>query len=384
MQLLEEKKQYVKCNILFKFKQLSLLVICLVVSALFSIAFAIVKHNSGLCISLFFTIALLISVLAVFFKIKSSSGKLWERTFGQITCFNTLIEIDNERISIKREGLERVTTKQLTDITKIEKFGATIVILFSDNTSVVLSRTAQNEDFERLLANEQIKLKMSLSKKSFVNRMSILLNVCNVLVAYFLSFILSDALTLGNVAWIQYSYIMYFFAIVPLALLIASIILKSKQGAGFAIVAIVFIALFGSFRFVFDSQISYDTSILNYLEYRIDYELPEAERLITTDGFYFFESIGKFQEDAVVDFEKAIKNDNNWLIELKLDTSNSVNNAVLNEMKNYNYFLLYDESGQYYCNSQDNFDWNNCILMAYSSNTHSFKILYDFQRLDIT
>lgn len=45
MQLLEEKKQYIKCNILIKFKQLYLLILCFLVSAILSIAFAIVKFN---------------------------------------------------------------------------------------------------------------------------------------------------------------------------------------------------------------------------------------------------------------------------------------------------------------------------------------------------
>ena len=172
---------------------------------------------------------------------------------------------------------------------------------------------------------------------------------------------------------------MYFFAIITLIIFIVSIVLKSKQGTIVAIVAIAFIALFGSFRFFFNSQIIYDTSRLNSLEQRLNYELPEADRMITMDNFYFSESVGKFQGNAFVDIETSIKNDENWLNELSLDTVNKVSNAVSNELKNYNYFLLYDEVKQVYYDTQDNFYWSNCILMAYRFDTHSFVILYDFK-----
>ncbi len=339
MQLLEEKKQYIKCNILIKFKQLYLLILCFLVSAILSIAFAIVKFNNGVCISLFFTIAILISVLVIFFNIKSYSEKLWESVFGQITYFRTKIEMDNENISIKRDGLEYVTTKPITDIIKIEKFGADVVITFADKTSVVLSQDAETNDFESFLAKEQINAKISFSQKSFVNKIMVLLSICTFIIAFLLSYIFSDALILGVAAWIQYSYIMYFFAIITLIIFIVSIVLKSKQGTIVAIVAIAFIALFGSFRFFFNSQIIYDTSRLNSLEQRLNYELPEADRMITMDNFYFSESVGKFQGNAFVDIETSIKNDENWLNELSLDTVNKVSNAVSNELKNYNDIL---------------------------------------------
>ncbi len=203
MQLLEEKKQYIKCNILIKFKQLYLLILCFLVSAILSIAFAIVKFNNGVCISLFFTIAILISVLVIFFNIKSYSEKLWESVFGQITYFRTKIEMDNENISIKRDGLEYVTTKPITDIIKIEKFGADVVITFADKTSVVLSQDAETNDFESFLAKEQINAKISFSQKSFVNKIMVLLSICTFIIAFLLSYIFSDALILGVAAWIK-------------------------------------------------------------------------------------------------------------------------------------------------------------------------------------
>ena len=313
------------------------------------------------------------------FNVKSTSEKLWCKAFGQITHFSTFIEVDNERISIKREGFDHLIIKQLSNITRIEKFGAAILIMFSDQTSVVLSRKTEVEDFEDFLEKEPIKSKISLSHKSFINKMLILMSACTLFIAFILSYAISEAFILGSVAWVQYSYIMYFFEIIPLIIFVIAIILKSKRCAVVAIAIIGFIALLGSFRFFFNSQIDYDVSRLNNLEYRINYELPEADRMITMDRTYFSESIGKFQSDAIVDFEKAITNSTNWLNELNLNTDNNVDYAVLNKLKHYDCFLLYDEVGQFYYGQMDNIDWYNCILLAYRLDTHSFVILYDFK-----
>lgn len=379
MLLSEEKKQYIRCNILLKIKQLFFLIYCFIVSIILSITFAITKFNNGVCISLFFAIAILISVMIMVFNVKSTSEKLWCKAFGQITHFRTFIEIDNERISIKREGFDHLIIKQLSNITRIEKFGAAILIMFSDHTSVVLSRKTEVEDFEDFLEKEPIKSKISLSHKSFINKMLILMSACTLFIAFILSYAISDAFILGSVAWVQYSYIMYFFEIIPLIIFVIAIILKSKRCAVVAIAIIGFIALLGTFRFFFNSQIDYDVSRLNNLEYRINYELPEADRMITMDRTYFSESIGKFQSDAIVDFEKAITNSTNWLNELNLNTDNNVDYAVLNKLKHYDCFLLYDEVGQFYYGQMDNIDWYNCILLAYRLDTHSFVILYDFK-----
>ncbi|MDE7454415.1 MAG: hypothetical protein K2M64_01145 [Clostridia bacterium] len=325
-------------------------------------------------------IVLFICAIVALVKAKQSSEKAWEKVLGDATSYKTFVELTDDVINFKREGFELPITNKLSEIKAVEKFGSTIVILFSNNTSMTLSAYDETSD-EKLLATQQICNKRASSQKSFVGKTALQLNICTFILAIFASMVLSGAFTFSTNAWIQYSYIMYFFAIIPLIVFVASIILKSKKGRTSAIVVLICIALWGSFRFYFNDAIKYDTAMIDNLEQRINYQLPDAERLITQDLYYYTESIGKFSEEDAIKFENEIKESNIWMGKPKLDTSKQFGKNLDDELNKYNYCLVYNEMGQYFYGSQDNISWEYCILMAYRVDTHTFIILYDFTRV---
>lgn len=384
MCLFEEKRQYVKCNILLKLKQLSLLIICFCASIILSISFAIVGFNNGVCISCFFDLALLVSLFVFIFRTRKSAEKAWESVFGQNTSLCTTIELVQEgSLSIKRESFNSIKIVKLSEIKNVEKFGSAITLMFSDSTSLTLSPNAETKDLNNLIEIEQINSKRISSRKSFIDKTLIQLCICIFLLSFFVSFIISDAFTLSTVAWIQFSYIMYFFAIFPLIVSIVSMILKRRKVAIIAIITIAFIALFGSFRFFFNSRINYDTNVLNDVEQRLDYDLPDANRLITKDDVYFTSSVGKFNENKLlVDLENNIQSENKWISNLDLDTTETVNRLIAEKTKNFNYFMVYNEKSKIYYDSPIVKDIKDCIIFAYKIDTHTFCALYDIENIN--
>lgn len=381
MYFAEEKSQFVKCNMLLRLKQLCLCVICFAAFVILAVSYAIAHYAQGVLVSTFIAIVMFVCVIVSIVKTKQNSEQAWKRVLGDATSFKTLVELtDDESISFKREGVELPIIHKLADITNVDKFGSTIVIMFKDNTSMTLSKDNETDDLEKLLAIEQINSQRLASQKSFVGKTSLQICICTLFLATFVSMALSGAFTFGTAAWIQYSYIMYFFAIIPLCVLVVSIIFKSKKGRTSALVLIACLALWGSFRFYFN-DITYDTALIGDLEQRINYQLPNAERLITEGSFYYTASVGKFSKEDADVFERKIEESDIWMGEPKFNKRNQFGKVMDDKLSKYDYFLVYDEVEQRHYGSQDTINWENCILMAYRVDTRSFAILYDFKRV---
>ena len=164
-------------------------------------------------------------------------------------------------------------------------------------------------------------------------------------------------------------------------MLVVSIFFNSIYCSTSAIVLLVCLALWGSFRFYFNGSTTYDTAFIDNLEQRISFELPDTERLITEDRFYYTQSVGKFSEEDAVIFEQKIKESDVWMGKPKIDRINQFGQMLDKELSKYDYCLIYNEIGQYYYGSQDRIYWDNCILMAYRADTKTFIIMYDFKRV---
>lgn len=381
MQFIENKNKYIKCNILMKLQQLSLFLVLSMTCLILGIVLAVVQ--SIYAVIVVFVLFGILSAYILFYciRVRKASQKAWTDILGQVNSCKSNIElINNETINIKRDCSDITISKRIADITCVKKYGDTVVLLFSDNTSFTLSRIDGLEDLSQLLATEQISKRKSTCQKASINKLTLQLSVSAFVFAFLISYIVSDAMNLSLSAWIQYSYIMYFFAVIPIGLLIINIIFKNIKGTSFALATVVVIALFGSFNLYFKSQINYDVSLINNLEQRVNYSFPEPSRLITQDNFYYTTSIGKFEESkALDDFEQSIQSNDNWISKLNLEPTNNVNSLIIKKAQDYQSFLIYNERNQQYYHEQDNIDIVNCVLVAYNSNTNVFLIIYDFK-----
>ena len=378
MYFIEGKKEYIKCNILARLKQNSLLLVICAANLISGIILAIANNPVGSILFFVLFAVLLIGALRFVFKTVKASQEAWRNAFGTEDVFNSQAEIiDNETIVVKRSSLGIERQKKISDIALVERFKNTIVIVFSDNTSFTLKTDNSIKQDCTLLDCKAINQKLANNQKSFSKRLSIQAGSMSLLAAFICCFA-STSYAFGERVITECSYFAYPFIVIPCVALVFDVLYKNKSGVLITLVAIFFLSVLGSFSLVFKSQINDDPSLLNNLEQRLHYELPEADSLVTKNTGYYTESSGKFNEENAAIFENSIKENGNWIDKSDLAKDYTVNQEVDNALSKYNYILIYNEIGQYYYGAQDRIYWKNCILMAYRVDTHSFTIMYDF------
>ena len=157
--------------------------------------------------------------------------------------------------------------------------------------------------------------------KKLSNIFLILTFCCQLLGLLVMSF-LGDVNTFSSAGFLRYTWIMWLFLPIPIITFILALLLKkNNQKYVFRIVVAIIVTfllfVFGSYRFLFNSVLSYDPRLVDAVEEKMGLDLPESIEVGAMDRGNCLEICVKITDDKErQEFERKISNEQMWTSDL--------------------------------------------------------------------
>ena len=137
--------------------------------------------------------------------------------------------------------------------------------------------------------------------------------------------------------------------------------------------------IFGSYRFIFNSAISYDVNEISIIEEKVNFEIPD-DIIIATNKLYFYnisylKIINSESKDV---FEQEIRNNQLWQKELKPEIKSLLPLDIQYESEVFEYFVFFNITNNEYNISPLSGQYE-CIFIAYDCDLQRLIILNDYK-----
>jgi hypothetical protein len=177
-------------------------------------------------------------------------------------------------------------------------------------------------------------------------------SIASPILAFWIASEVGESEIFGVIGTVRYSWVMYFFALIPLGCFVLGIILKAN-GAKYvkhfvvSIICTVLILIFGSYRFVF--PMSYELDGIKAIEEQVGVDLPDELKAATNEfdecTMIFAKVLDKNEK---AEFEKELKENSLWASELSGSLMATIPSFVDYEFDGCDYFVYYNvTSGEY-------------------------------------
>ncbi len=183
---------------------------------------------------------------------------------------------------------------------------------------------------------------------------------------------------------IRYSWVMLLF--VPIGIL--SILIgfklknsKQKYKKNFIIssICLPLLIIFGSYRFVFNSAVSYDVNEVSTIEEKINFEIPDDIKVATNKlDLYNISYLKIINSESKDVFEQEIGNNQLWQKELKPEIKSLLPLDIQYESEVFEYFVFFNITNNEYNISPLSGQYE-CIFIAYDCDLQRLIILNDYK-----
>ena len=173
-------------------------------------------------------------------------------------------------------------------------------------------------------------------------------------ISFALASMIGEAYIFGVAGIVRYSWIMLIF--IPLGILSILVGIKLQQNKQsykknfiIAVICLPFLMIFGSYRFVFNSDISYDINKVLQIEEKINFEIPNEIKVATNKLDLYDISYVKFiNNESKEAFEQEIRNNTIWQKELNSEIKSLLPLDIQYETEVFEYFLFYNITSDEY------------------------------------
>lgn len=185
---------------------------------------------------------------------------------------------------------------------------------------------------------------------------------------------------------VRYSWVMWLF--IPLGVLSFMIGLKlKKSGLKYkknlivAVICIFLLFIFGSYRFIFNDNFSYDTNRITALETKAKVELVDQNeiKMVTQTMNEYKISYSKIiNDEASVVFEQQIQTNHLWENELSSKIKSLLPLGLAYEMTSFDYFVFYNVTADDY-NLYPLDGEYECMFIAYDCELKRLVVIDEFK-----
>ena len=222
-----------------------------------------------------------------------------------------------------------------------------------------------------------------MSKKNVLGNILFCITLISPMVSFSLASIIGEADIFGIAGIIRYSWIMLLFIPVGiLSILIGLKLKKSKQkykkNLIIAFVCIPLLIIFGSYRFIFNENVSYDTDKVAIIEEKIKFEFPNDIKIATTKLDLYDISYVKINDNESKNlFEQEIKNSQLWHKSLEVKIKGLLPLDIQYQSEVFEYFIFYNITSDEY-NMFPTAGEFETIFIAYDCDLQRIIILDDY------
>ena len=203
------------------------------------------------------------------------------------------------------------------------------------------------------------------------------------LVSFCLASMIGETRIFDAVGIIRYSWVMLLFIPIGILSILFGFKLKNnnqkcKKNFIIAFICLPLLILFGSYRFIFNSIVSYDVNEVSIIEEKIKCEMPDEIKVAKIESdLYDMTYVKIIDNESKEAFEQEIRNNQLWQKTLNRDIKGLLPVGMLYESESFDYFLFYDmTNGEY--NTFPQSGHGEIIFIEYDCELQRLIILSDY------
>ena len=223
-----------------------------------------------------------------------------------------------------------------------------------------------------------------MGKKRLLGNILFWTTLISPIVSFSLASMIGEADIFGVAGIVRYSWVMLLF--IPIGILSIFIGFKLKNSTQkykknfiVSFICLPLLIIFGSYRFVFNSAVSYDVNEVSIIEEKINFEIPDDIKVATNKlDLYNISYIKIISNESKDVFEQEIGNNQLWQKEIKPEIKSLLPLDIQYESEVFEYFLFFNITSNAYNISPLSGQYE-CIFIAYDCDLQRLIILSDYK-----
>ena len=223
-----------------------------------------------------------------------------------------------------------------------------------------------------------------MNKKRILGNILFWTTLISPIVSFSIASMIGEANIFGVAGIIRYSWVMLLF--IPMGIL--SIVIgfklknstqKYKKNFIVSFICLPLLIIFGSYRFIFNSVVSYDVNEVSIIEEKINFEIPDDIKVATNKlDLYDISYLKILNSESKDMFEQEVENNQLWQKELQPEIKSLLPLNIQYESEIFEYFVFFNITSNEY-NIPPLSGQYECIFIAYDCDLQRLIILSDYK-----
>ena len=226
-----------------------------------------------------------------------------------------------------------------------------------------------------------------MNKKRILGNILFWTTLISPIVSFSIASIIGEANIFGVAGIIRYSWVMLLFIPIGILSIVIGFKLKNstqkyKKNFIVSFICLPLLIIFGSYRFIFNSVVSYDVNEVSIIEEKINFEIPRDIKVATNKlDLYDISYLKILNSESKDMFEQEVENNQLWQKELQPEIKSLLPLNIQYESEIFEYFVFFNITSNEY-NIPPLRGQYECIFIAYDCDLQRLIILNDY-KIDI-
>ena len=226
-----------------------------------------------------------------------------------------------------------------------------------------------------------------MNKKRVLGNILFWTTLISPMVSFSMASMIGEANIFGVAGIIRYSWVMLLFIPIGILSILIGFKLKNstqkyKKNFVVSFICLPLLIIFGSYRFIFNSVVSYDVNEVSIIEEKINFEIPRDIKVATNKlDLYDISYLKILNSESKDMFEQEVENNQLWQKELQPEIKSLLPLNIQYESEIFEYFVFFNITSNEY-NIPPLRGQNECIFIAYDCDLQRLIILNNY-KIDI-
>ena len=226
-----------------------------------------------------------------------------------------------------------------------------------------------------------------MNKKRILGNILFWTTLISPIVSFSIASMIGQANIFGVAGIIRYSWVMLLFIPIGILSIVIGFKLKNstqkyKKNFIVSFICLPLLIIFGSYRFIFNSIVSYDVNEVSIIEEKINFEIPRDIKVATNKlDLYDISYLKILNSESKDMFEQEVENNQLWQKELQPEIRSLLPLNIQYESEIFEYFVFFNITSNEY-NIPPLRGQNECIFIAYDCDLQRLIILNGY-KIDI-
>ena len=226
-----------------------------------------------------------------------------------------------------------------------------------------------------------------MNKKRILGNILFWTTLISPIVSFSIASIIGEANIFGVAGIIRYSWVMLLFIPIGILSIVIGFKLKNstqkyKKNFIVSFICLPLLIIFGSYRFIFNSVVSYDVNEVSIIEEKINFEIPRDIKVATNKlDLYDISYLKILNSESKDMFEQEVENNQLWQKELQPEIKSLLPLNIQYESEIFEYFVFFNITSNEY-NIPPLSGQYECIFIADDCDLQRLIILNDY-KIDI-